>query len=48
MEKFKQENSLLNQVWVMDPKKKVKDIVIDLGKENSIIIKDFIRYKVGE
>ena len=48
MEKFKQENSLLNQIWVMDPKKKVKDIVIDLGKENSIIIKDFIRYKVGE
>ena len=48
IEQFKQENSLINQVWVMDTKKKVKDVIIDLGKENSLIIKDFIRYKVGE
>ncbi len=48
LEKFKQENTLLNQIWIMDPKKKVKEVIADLGKENSIIIKDFVRYKVGE
>ena len=48
MEKFKQQNTLLNQIWVMDPKKKVNDVIAELGKENSITIKDFVRYKVGE
>ena len=47
-EKFKQENTLINQIWIMDPKKKVKDVIAELGKENSITIKDFVRYKVGE
>ena len=48
LEKFKQENTLINQIWIMDPKKKVKDVIAELGKENSITIKDFVRYKVGE
>lgn len=48
LEKFKQENALINQIWIMDPKKKVKDVISELGKENSIAIKDFVRYKVGE
>ena len=48
LEKFKQENTLINQIWIMDPKKKVKDVIAELGNENRIIIKDFIRYKVGE
>jgi elongation factor Ts len=48
LEKFKQENTLINQIWIMDPKKKVKDVIVELGKENSITIKDFVRYKVGE
>ena len=48
LEKFKQENTLINQIWIMDQKKKVKDIIAELGKENSITIKDFVRYKVGE
>ena len=48
LEKFKQENTLINQIWIMDPKKKVKDVIVELGKENSIAIKDFVRYKVGE
>ena len=48
LEKFKQENTLINQIWIMDPKKKVKDIIAELGKENCVIIKDFVRYKVGE
>ena len=48
LEKFKQENTLINQIWIHDPKKKVKDVIAELSKENSIIIKDFVRYKVGE
>ena len=48
LEKFKQENTLINQIWIMDPPKKVKDIITELGKESSITIKDFVRYKVGE
>jgi len=42
--KFISDNTLVNQVWIMDPKKKVSDIL----KENDIKIVDFIRYKVGE
>ena len=48
LEKFKQENTLINQIWIIDPKKKVKDVIAELSKENSITIKDFVRYKVGE
>jgi len=47
MNKFKEENSLLTQPWVMEPKKKVQDIV----KELSIVdlkIKEFYRIKIGE
>ena len=43
LNKFISDNTLLNQIWIMDTKKKVKDI---LGK--NIKIKDFIRFKVGE
>ena len=42
--KFISENTLINQVWIMDPKKKVLDIL----KEADLKILDFIRYKVGE
>ena len=42
--KFISENTLVNQIWIMDPKKKVSDIL----KENDIKIDNFIRYKVGE
>ena len=45
-EKFKQENTLLNQYWVIDPKKKVKEILEDF--KSGIIIKGFVRYKIGE
>ena len=48
LEKFKQENTLIDQIWIMDPKKKVTDIIAELGNENNITIKDFVRYKVGE
>ena len=46
--KFLNDNSLLDQIWIMDPKKKVSDIL----KENSIgtelKIVNFIKYRVGE
>ena len=45
--KFKEENSLLNQQWVMEPKKKVKDILKELNL-GSIEIKEFYRIKIGE
>ena len=45
--KFKEENSLLTQAWVMEPKKKVKDILQDLSI-NDLKIKEFYRLKIGE
>ena len=45
--KFKEENSLLTQDWVMEPKKKVKDIINELGLDKNII-KEFVRVKIGE
>ena len=47
MNKFKEENSLLTQQWVMEPKKKVKDIIKELSISD-IVIKDFCRLKIGE
>jgi len=45
--KFKEENALLSQPWVMEPKKKVRDIIKEL-KINDLTIKDFYRLKIGE
>jgi len=47
MNKFKEDNSLLSQAWVMEPKKKVNDIIIELGISD-LKIKDFFRLKIGE
>ena len=47
MNKFKEENALLTQDWVMEPKKKVKDIIHEL-KIPDLKIKEFIRIKIGE
>ena len=47
MNKFKEENALLTQAWVMEPKKKVKDIINDLAI-NDLKIKEFSRIKIGE
>ena len=44
IKKFISDNTLVNQEWIMDPKKKVSDIL----KESGIQIIDYIRYKVGE
>ena len=47
MNKFKEENSLLTQAWVMEPKKKVQDIVKELNIPD-LKINDFFRIKIGE
>jgi elongation factor Ts len=47
MNKFKEENSLMNQQWVMEPKKKVKNIIDELGIKDLKII-DFYRIKIGD
>jgi elongation factor Ts len=47
MNKFKEENALLTQAWVMEPKKKVQDIVKELNIPG-LKINDFFRIKIGE
>ena len=47
LNKFKEENSLLTQNWVMEPKKKVKDIITEVSP-SGINIDGFIRLKIGE
>jgi len=47
MSKFKEENALLSQAWVMEPKKKVQDIIKELSIPN-LKIKEFVRFKIGE
>ena len=47
MNKFKEENALLSQSWVMEPKKKVEDILKELSISD-LKIKEFVRFKIGE
>jgi len=47
MNKFKEDNALLTQAWVMEPKKKVQDILKDLNISD-LKINDFYRIKIGE
>ena len=47
MNKFKEENALMTQAWVMEPKKKVQDIIKELAI-NDLKIKEFSRIKIGE
>ena len=46
--KFLNDNSLLNQIWIMDPKKKVSDILQENSTDKKIQIVDFVKFKVGE
>ena len=48
IEKFLNDNSLLNQPWIMDPKKKVSDILKESSLEKKLQVLKFTRYKVGE
>ena len=48
LNKFISDNTLLNQEWIMEPKKKVKDILKEISGKDSVTIKKFVRFKVGE
>jgi len=48
LNKFINDNTLLNQEWILDPKKTVKDVLKEISGSKSIVIKKFIRFKVGE
>ena len=47
MNKFKEESSLMTQQWVMEPKKKVSDIIKELDLKDLKIV-DFYRIKIGD
>ncbi|EDZ60920.1 translation elongation factor Ts [Candidatus Pelagibacter sp. HTCC7211] len=47
MNKFKEENALLSQAWVMEPKKKVEDVLKELSIAD-LKVKEFYRIKIGE
>ena len=44
LNKFISDNTLLNQEWIMEPKKKVKDIIKQNSPNEKIIIKKFVRF----
>tara|TARA_B100001123_G_C15302496_1_gene1021536 strand:- start:871 stop:1740 length:870 start_codon:yes stop_codon:yes gene_type:complete len=48
LNKFVSDNTLLNQEWVIEPKKKVKEVLKEIAGKDKIEIKKFIRFKVGE
>jgi len=48
MNKFINDNTLLNQEWIIEPKKKVKDVLKEAAGKDKIEVKQFVRFKVGE
>ena len=46
--KFISDNTLLNQEWVMDPKKKVRNVLKEVANKDKIEVIKFVRFKVGE
>ena len=48
LKKFVSDNTLLNQIWIMDTKKKVKEVLKSYSSEEEIKVLDFARFKVGE
>lgn len=48
LNKFIGENTLLNQEWIMEPKKKVKDVINEFAGKDKFEIKEFLRFKTGE
>ena len=48
LKKFVSDNTLLNQIWIMDTKKKVKEVLKSCSGEEEIKVLDFVRFKVGE
>jgi len=48
LNKFISENTLLYQEWIMDPKKKVIDVLKEAANKGKIEVIKFVRFKVGE
>jgi elongation factor Ts len=50
IEKFKKENALLTQAFVMDGKTPVGDVIAKAGKDagTTIVLKDYVRFQLGE
>ena len=48
IKKFVSDNTLLNQVWIMDTKMKVNQIIKQHSDGKEIKVLDFVRFKVGE
>ncbi len=48
--KFLKENTLINQLFVIDGKTKIADVVAAAGKEagSPIVLKDYVRFQLGE
>ena len=46
--KFVNDNTLLNQDWIMEPKKKVKEVIKDFSEDKTVDVVKFVRFKVGE
>ena len=48
LNKFISDNTLLNQEWIMDPKKKVRDVLKEVAGNDKVEVKKFVRFRVGE
>ena len=48
LNKFIADNTLLNQEWILEPKKRVRDILKEVAGKDKIEVKRFIRFRVGE
>jgi elongation factor Ts len=48
LNKFVNDNTLLNQEWIIEPKRKVREALKEAAGKDKIEIKKFVRYKVGE
>ena len=48
LNKFVSDNTLLNQEWIMEAKKKAKDVLNEIAGKDKIVVKRFTRFKVGE
>jgi elongation factor Ts len=48
--KFAKENALLSQLFVMDNKTPISEVVAKAGKDagTSIVLKDYVRFQLGE
>ena len=50
MKKFFEENCLLEQDYIREPEKKVKDLIAETIAKvgENIVVRRFVRYKLGE